>query len=82
MKTNVITLRCENGKLATYIPEYSIVGYENESENIDILVKNVNSTMEAKTLMDKAFYLLANNAIEFTSKYHQFHGTKEEILSI
>lgn len=79
---SIINLLAENGKVCTFIPDYHIVGYTNEEENIDILVKDVMTTMEAKQAMDKCFDILASGNVTFHNPIHQFHLTREELLEM
>ena len=67
------------GREFDYIPQFNIVGYENEAEDIDIIVKNIYNEEQARIYAKKALEVLESGMIEFTSKYHQFHLTKEEL---
>lgn len=76
---NLIKTINVKGKEFKYIPQYNIVGYENGAEDIDVIVKNIHNEEQARIYARKALEVLESGMIEFTSKYHQFHLTKEEL---
>ena len=67
-----------NGKTFTYIDSFNVVGYENEQENIDILVKGVKNEREARNAAEKALELF--DKAEYYSDYRQFHLSYDELI--
>lgn len=69
-----------NGKTFSYVESFNVVGYENEQENIDILVLYVKNEREARNAAEKALELY--DKVEFYSDYRQFHLSYDELIEL